>query len=221
MGKKNNTETKYFYRYTDLATAIHLLKNRRITLLDPMKWDDKNDVFFMKKYKELMQAKTLLAICFVQGGETYHHWKLFSYGPHGVSINFEKDGLLSVFDGDNGIERGPMQYSSIKDMEELLEELPLEASKLPKLPFLKRRPYKGEEEYRVIYVDTEKRLRSRSYDIDLSLIKRIRLSPWMPKPLVKSVKETLESICGCSGLEIVRSTVTDSTRWKRIAEQVG
>lgn len=114
MGKKNNRETKYFYRYTDLATAIHLLKNRQITLLDPMKWDDKNDVFFMKKYKELMKAKTLLAICFVQGGETYHHWKLFSDGPHGVSINFEKDGLLSIFDENNGIKHGRMQYSLIK-----------------------------------------------------------------------------------------------------------
>lgn len=121
---------------------------------------------------------TALAICFVQGGETYHHWKLFSDGPHGVSINFEKDGLLSVFDKDNGIKHGRVQYSSIKDMEESLEELPLEAS-ASKLPFLKRRSYKGEEEYRVIYVDTEKRLRSKNYDIDLSLIKRIRLSPWM------------------------------------------
>lgn len=216
MGEKNNTEAKYFYRYTDLAATIHLLKNRQITLLDPMKWDDRNDVFFMQKYKKLMKAETLLAICFVQGVETHHHWKLFSDGPHGVSINFEKAGLLSVFKKDKRIKHGRMQYRLIKDMEKLLEELPLEASELP---FLKRRPYKGEEEYRVIYVDTEKRLRFKSYDIDLSLIKRIRLSPWMPKPLVKSVKKTLRSIRGCSGLEIVRSTVTDDRRWKRIAEE--
>ncbi|MCY3827260.1 MAG: DUF2971 domain-containing protein [Candidatus Dadabacteria bacterium] len=217
MGKKNNIEAKYFYRYTDLAAIIRLLKNQQITLLDPMKWDDKNDVFFMQKYKELMKAETLLAICFVQGGETYHHWKLFSDGPHGVSINFEKAGLLSVFKKDKRIKHGRMQYDLIKDVEESLGELPLETSKLP---FLKRYPYRGEKEYRVIYVDTEKRLRFKSYDIDLSLIKRIRLSPWMPKPLVKSVKETLESIRGCAGLEIVQSTVTDDRRWRRIAEEV-
>ena len=218
MGRRNNEESRYFYRYTNLAATIHLLKNRQITLLNPTKWDDSNDVFFMKEYKRRMEAKTLLAICFVQGGETYHHWKLFSDGPHGVSINFEKDRLLSVFDKDNRIEHGRMQYSLIKDMEESLEKLPLEASRLP---FLKRYPYRGEKEYRVIYVDTEKRLRSKSYDIDLSLIKWIRLSPWMPKPLVKSVKETLKSIRGCSELEIDRSTVTDSKRWKGITEEVG
>lgn len=218
MGGRNNEEPRYFYRYTNLAAAIHLLKNRQITLLDPMKWDDRNDVFFMKEYKRRMEAKTLLAICFVQGGETYHHWKLFSDGLHGVSINFEKDALLCTLEKDNRIEHDHMQYDLIKDVEESLGKLPLETSKLP---FLKRYPYRGEKEYRVIYVDTEKRLRSKSYDIDLSLIKRIRLSPWMPKPLVKSVKETLKSIRGCAGLEIVRSTVTDSTRWRRIAEKVG
>lgn len=218
MGRKNNKKPRYFYRYTDLAAAIHLLRNRKITLLDPMKWDDKNDVFFMKEYKKRIKAKTLLAICFVQGGETYHHWKLFSDGTHGISINFEKAGLLSVFKKDKRIKHGRMQYDLIKDVEESLEELPLETSKLP---FLKRYPYRGEKEYRVIYADTGERLRSKSYDIDLSLIKWIRLSPWIPKPLVESVTETLESIPGCSGLEIVRSTVTDSARWKRIAEEVG
>ncbi len=214
MGKKNNTEAPYFYRYTDLAVAIHLLKNRRITLLDPMKWDDKNDVFFMKKYKELMKAKTLLALCFVEGGQTYHHWKVFSDGPHGVSINFEKDRLLSVFDKDNKVKHGYMEYRLIRDIEESLEKLPLGASKLP---FLKRYPYRGEEEYRVIYADTERRSRSKSYDIDLSWIKQIRLSPWMPRPLARSMIEILKSIPGCSTLKIVRSTVIDSTRWKRTA----
>lgn len=212
MGGRNNEEPRYFYRYTNLAAAIHLLKTRQITLLDPMKWDDRNDVFFMKEYKRRMKAKTLLAICFVQGGETYHHWKLFSDGSHGVSINFEKDRLLSAFEEDNRIEHDNMQYGLIKDIEESQPEV-------SELPFLKRYPYRGEKEYRVIYMDTEECLESKSYDIKLSWIKRIRLSPWMPKPLVESVTETLKSICGCSGLKIVRSTVIDSRRWKSIGEE--
>ena len=85
-------------------------------------------------------------------GETYHHWKLFSDGSHGVSINFEKAGLLSVFKKDKRVKHGRMQYDLIKDVEESLGELPLETSKLP---FLKRYPYRGEKEYRVIYVDAE------------------------------------------------------------------
>lgn len=185
-----------------------------------MKWDDSNDVFFMKEYKKHIKAKTLRAVCFVQGGETYHHWKLFSDGPHGVSIDFEKDELLSAFGEDNKIRHGSMEYKRIEEMEKLLKELPLNVSKLP---FLKRYPYRGEKEYRVIYVDTKKRSRHKNYGIGicLSWIKLIRLSPWMPEPLEESVTEALKSIRGCSGLKIVRSTVTDSRRWKSIGEEAG
>ena len=215
MGGKRDRKP-YFYRYTHLDAAIDLLKNRKITLLDPMKWDDGNDVFFMKEYRKRMEAKTLLAICFVQGGETYHHWKLFSDGPHGVSIDFEKDKLLPAFGEDNKIRHGCVKYKRIGEMEKSLKELPLNVSELP---FLKRYPYRGEKEYRVIYMDTEKRLRFKNYDIDLSWIKLIRLSPWMPKPLVESVRKSLKKIPGCAGLEIVRSTVTDSRRWKKLLKK--
>ena len=208
-GKKSNAEAKYFYRYTNLAAAIYLLKTKKLTLLSPIKWDDKNDVFFMKTYKKRKSAKTILSLCFVEGAETYHHWKVFANGPNGVSINFEKNKLLSIFDKDNNIEHGPVKYMSVQQMENSQQ-------KISKLPFLKRYPYRGEEEYRVIYVDTEKLYRSKGYDIDLRWIKWIRLSPWMPKPLVRSVKETLKSISGCTDLKILQSTVTNNKRWKDV-----
>jgi hypothetical protein len=33
----------YLRRYTDLTALIYLLHQRKITLLDPSSWDDKND----------------------------------------------------------------------------------------------------------------------------------------------------------------------------------
>ena len=211
--RRKNTEAKYFYRYTNLAAVIHLLRNKQITLLDPMSWDDKNDVFFMKTYKERENAKTVLALCFTEAAEAYHHWKAFSNGPDGISINFEKDKLLSTFNKDNKIEHRNVKYVSIRKM----EKSSLDVSELP---FLKRYPYRAEKEYRVIYVDTEALTKPKNYDINLRWIKWIRLSPWMPEPLVESVKKTLKSISGCQELKIAQSTVIDNEKWKDIASQV-
>jgi len=58
-----------FRRYTNLAVAIHMLRTKSITLLDPATWDDKNDAYDMAEYKRLKQAATVLALCFTESGE--------------------------------------------------------------------------------------------------------------------------------------------------------
>ena len=204
---ENNTESKIFYRYTNLSASIDLLRKGRITLLDPTNWDDKNDIFSIKTYRERENAKTVLALCFTEGAEKYHYWKAFSNGPDGVCIHFEKKKLLSAFRGDDKIRHDYVRYVPMREIEKL--------SDASELPFLKRYPYKAEREYRVIYTDTGELIESRDYPIgDLSCIKRIRLSPWMPRSLVDSVRKTLRDIPGCKKLDIRRSTVIDSEKWK-------
>jgi hypothetical protein len=63
-----------FRRYTDLASALHILHNSCLTLLSPETWDDRNDSYFVSEYKQLKGVKTLLAICIADREETYHHW---------------------------------------------------------------------------------------------------------------------------------------------------
>jgi hypothetical protein len=50
-----------FRRYTNLAAAIHMLRTKSITLLNPATWDDKNDAYYMAEYKRLKDAATVLA----------------------------------------------------------------------------------------------------------------------------------------------------------------
>jgi Family of unknown function (DUF6152) len=40
----------YLRRYTDIPALISLLSERKITLLDPASWDDKNDSRFLALY---------------------------------------------------------------------------------------------------------------------------------------------------------------------------
>lgn len=86
----------YLRRYTDLPTLLHLLIERELTFLDPSRWDDKNDAFYMEKYREFNALRTLLALCFTQAPETYHHWRVFCSGPSGVCLYFDHNRLVGL-----------------------------------------------------------------------------------------------------------------------------
>lgn len=201
----------FLRRYTNLAATIHMLKTKRITLLNPATWDDRNDAYFISEYKRLKKAKNLLALCFAESKETYHHWKVFSYGSDGICLEFDKDSLLHTFSGDPRIKHGSMEYRIIKELG-ADEKVSVE-----ELPFLKRAPYQDEREYRVICVDMEQENEVESYDFDIGWIRRVTLSPWMSKALANSVKETLRSIPGCTNLPVSRSTLVENEKWKKLA----
>jgi hypothetical protein len=197
-----------FRRYTNLAAAIHMLRTKSITLLNPATWDDKNDAYYMAEYKRLKHAATVLALCFTESDEKYHHWRVFSHGSDGVCIEFDKPKLLRTWTGDPTIKKDVVTYKLIKDM----RARPAIDTEL--LPFLKRYPYKDEHEFRVIYVGIDDLSETKSYSIELACIKRITLSPWMSQGLSYSVKDTLKSIPDCSAIRIYQSTLVDNEAWK-------
>jgi hypothetical protein len=164
-----------FYRYTDLAATLHMLRTRNITLLNPATWDDTNDSYFMSEYKRLKNAKSVLALCFAESEESYHHWRIFSSGGDGVRIEFDKPAL--------------------------------------------RWPYGDEREFRVVYTNLSETVAAKDYPIALSSIRRITLSPWMPRTLSASVKATLRSIDGCSRLNVFQSTLVSNELWKKFTEK--
>ena len=199
------------HRYTNLVSAIHILQTKSITLLNPATWDDRNDAYFMAEYKRKVDAKTILALCFAERSESYHHWRVFSHGTDGVRIEFDKDKLLSTFQRDPQTKADKMIYSKIDDIKHL------KSFGIERLPFLKRAPYEDEGEFRVVYMDKANALEFKDYPVELSWIRRITLSPWINKALFKSVKATLLSIGGCSRIQISRSTLIENEQWRRLA----
>jgi hypothetical protein len=99
---KSNLPT-YLLRYTDLPALLYLLSSRAITLLDPTSWEDANDTYFMSQYKERKNLKKLLTLCFSQVPVTYHHWCVFSNGPSGVCIEFNRVALGGVLNNKVGV----------------------------------------------------------------------------------------------------------------------
>jgi hypothetical protein len=200
--------TNYLRRYTDISALVSLLTESKITLLDPKSWDDRNDRNYLDLYKKKDNLETLLALCFVQTDERYHHWSVFAAGTAGVCIRFDRARLTKSLRKRRGIRMGEVTYLTLDEMRD-------HKLKTAELPFLKRSAFQDEKEFRVIYESCTEARDHLDIPIRLSSITRITLSPWLPKSLSDNLKDILHSIDGCDGLSIARSTLIENEEWHR------
>lgn len=198
------------WRYTNLPATLHILQNRCLTLLSPSSWDDRNDAYFMGEFQKRSAAKSVLALCFAETPQTYHHWRVFSAGSDGVCLEFDKGKLLETVKQDDRFKCRSVEYRKIDDVRK---------NSLAKddLPFVKRYPYRDDKEFRILFIDKDEFREFERLKISLDWIKCITLSPWMPKPLADAVKSTLKGMSGCEDLKVYRSTLIENERWKRVA----
>ena len=110
-----STQKKALRRYTDIAALIYLLREQKITLLSPATWDDGNDREFMTLYQGRKRLKSLLALCFSQSDETYHHWRVFSHGSAGVCISFHRERLLQALHAQSGVTVKEVKYRKVRE----------------------------------------------------------------------------------------------------------
>jgi Protein of unknown function (DUF2971) len=203
-----------FRRYTNLASVIHLLCTRHITLLNPANWDDRNDAHFMAEYKRQRGAASLLALCFAEQIETYHHWRVFAPGADGVCVEFDKPRLTEMFSRDLRIKQKSVEYVELAQIERM------RTVDLERLPFMKRYPYGHEEEYRVVFTDLVSDHKTVEYEIELNWIDHITLSPWMSPAFVDSVRKTLKAIPACQNIRMHQSTLISNDDWKALTSRV-
>ena len=205
------TTPTYLRRYTDLPALLHMLAGKQITLLDPKTWDDRNDSFFMSLYKERKKFKTVLALCFSQTAETYHHWRVFSNGPAGVCVVFDRQALLKSMNQVAGVSSGSIKYATLKDAK-------ARGLKVAELPFVKRYGFKPESEFRVVYASPTKELLSLDVPIEIGCIRSVSLSPWMHSSLSTSTVNSIRAITGCAKLKVSRSTLISNEQWKSLGK---
>jgi hypothetical protein len=201
----------YLRRFTDLTALMYLLHKRKITLLDPASWPDKNDSHYLALYKEKRKLKSVLALCFSQTDERYHHWSVFAPGASGVCIKFKREQLVKAVRKHTHVHMHPVTYLT-------LDEIRKRTLKIAELPFLKRHAFEHEDEFRIIYTSKTKKLAKLDISVPLSCIEKITLSPWMHSGFSYYVKQTLWAISGCEDLEIVRSTLISNEEWKSLGD---
>lgn len=197
----------FLNRYTSLPILLDSLVNKRITLLSPESWEDRNDSYYIERYKEEKNLKTLLALCFTTKRETFHHWKIFSNGTSGVCIEFDKERLISGLCEKKEFRHGLVSYEYIKNVR---TKKPL----LKDWPFLKRKPFKDESEFRIIYENPNILEKTKNIPFDVACILKISLSPWLPESVANSIIGIIKSIDKCSDINIIHSTLIQNDSWK-------
>jgi hypothetical protein len=198
-------------RYTSLPILISALQRRALTLVSPRGWKDRNDAHFLATYKRKGKFKSVLALCFAEAQEASHHWEVFAPGMSGVCLCFRPTTLLEAVRKDGAVFGRKVHYRTIRSAGE-------RTLKVADLPFLKRRPYRAEREFRLIYASATAKVATYDLAFPLSAIERIYLSPELPEPLVDEVKRTLKGIRGCGGLRIYRSTLSSNAQWKELGD---
>lgn len=201
---------KYVRRYTELPFLIDYLKTKKLVLLDPMSWDDKNDSYYIEQYAAKKNLQGFAALCLTEAPETYHHWKVFSSGSSGVCIEFLKDDLITYASKHTQLRAEKVEYRKIQE----LREKPLDDNELP---FIKRYAFQDEKEFRLFWGSDTESSRGFRLSVPLTSINRIILSPWLPKTVVDHVKETLKSIPNCKSLKIYKSSLVENEQWKNFA----
>jgi len=198
-------------RYTDLPFLIDILVRKKLTLNDPSFWEDKNDSLFVEKFKVKSKYRTVLAMCFATKFQKFHHWKVFTKGCNGVCIRFNKNKLIpELQSNEQNLLVDLVKYRRIAD----LKRNPPGTSELP---FLKRKAFSDEHEYRIIYFDKTNTLLYKQIDFSIDCIDAIIFNPWLPTLVEESITKTIKSIKGCQNLKIVKSDLFDNDSWRTLA----
>lgn len=201
-----STSKNILRRYTDVTSLFHILVHQKITLLNPSTWDDKNDSEFINIYKEKANFNSLLALCFTESPETYHHWKVFAPGSSGICIRFKKREFLEHVEKSRYVIHRKVIYKKLKDLKK-------DKPSINNLPFLKRYAFRDEKEYRIIYKSNSDNQYFKSIDVNLNCISRIVLSPWLPKNVAETLKVAIKAIEGCEEIRIIKTTLNENATW--------
>lgn len=201
---------RYLRRYTDLTSLVYLLAERKITVLDPELWEDKNDSHYLAAYRERAGLASVLALCFTEIAERHHYWQVFGHSSSGVCIQFNRRALLAAVRRRKGLIAKRVEYLRLSD---------LRSSNLSvhRLPFIKRYAFRDEREFRFVFASATQR-RTLDIPIPLSCVDKITLSPWLPAALYPRVKELIRNIAGCDHLRVSRSTLLGNDEWKEFAD---
>lgn len=202
---KFDPDSSFLNRFTSLPVVLDMLSKRKITLLPPTSWEDRNDTYYLNKYISEKKLKTLLVACFTTSREQFHHWKIFAGGLSGVCVEFKTKEFLDCFRNSEKISFKAVSYKIIKYNQN---------PSLGAWPFLKRHAYKDEAEFRIIYEDKHEETHFKSFDIELNCIGEITLSPWLSKTVAKSVGELVHRIDGCDKIPVHHSTLLESKKWQ-------
>ncbi|WP_238934536.1 hypothetical protein [Maricaulis parjimensis] len=168
----------------------------------------------MDAFKRYAKAETLLALCLTAASETHHHWSVFAPGTDGVRIVLDEEKLKQVTGDGSGVTMRDVEYRTIEKM----GKHPLLPSDLP---FIKRYPYRGEEEVRLLFHSSEC-FRFHSIKLLEGTIREVALSPRLPEAFSDDMKAAIQAAAEKSDAgtpRVYRSTLLENNDWIKFAKK--
>lgn len=239
-----SSKRSYLRRYTHLESLRNILCTKSLTLLDFQEWEDRNDSYFLRLYKEERKLKSLLALCLTSASERFHLWNVFGpkkerrslrgigqslgRGPYNgslplariaVRIRFDRSQLIEAVSKYRGVQCRDIDYLTHAQLEALADEHK-GIDPISKLPFIKRYGFRDESEFRVIYESKRRSIPTIDIPIPMSCINRIIFSFKLNYDDYRVIRTELRSMDGCQGLDIRRSNLTESKVWQKAAKEV-
>jgi len=198
-------------RYTQLPQLLDILSTRTITVLSPASWQDRNDTYFLSRYAERKNLPGVLALCLTRASATYHHWYVFASSPSGVRLEFDE---RQFKEWAARIPNARLERVSYVKLGETGEGK-LDADSLP---FVKRHAFRDEGEVRLVVDAAYSHERARRLSFDLSLIRRIVVSPWLPNALFPAVEAAIRAAAPDVKLKIRQTTILENEEFKSAAD---
>jgi hypothetical protein len=200
---------KHLRHYTSLPYLLNTLDTKSLWLGDPTKWDDKNDSDFVEQYRKKKNLKKVFALCFAECGETYHHWKIYSDGVAGVCIQFNETELLNSIERVPGLRMGRLTYERIDNLKKHKTNPDI-------WPFLKRLPFEGEQEFRLILdYNEDDDIKAFPVKFNVQSIEYIFMSPWLSREAIGPVTKAILQIPECADLKIRPTTLLGNRTWMK------
>jgi hypothetical protein len=199
-------------RYTDLPSLLCMLTRKKITLLSPNSWDDKNDAYYLELYTKKKKLGNTLALCLTQKNETYHHWSVFTSRENGVCIVFDRAELERSLDKQSALIHGSVQYMQ-------LDKIRNNSPTIEELPFLKRYAFTDESEYRLIY-PSQRKISTKDIPLPIDAIRKISINPWAHESFYEAIKTTIKTLDGCEKIKVGQSSLINNIEWCRIGDKI-
>ncbi|NVM78165.1 hypothetical protein FHW83_003989 [Duganella sp. SG902] len=204
-------------RYTDLPYVLQMLKSKSLTLLNPASWDDKNDAHYVECYRKKKDLMSVLALCLTEASQTYHHWRIFTQGSSGACIYFKRGEFLDWLKEQKDIVGRKVIYRTVKQLKDDISKNKIE---LDDIPFIKRKAYQHEAEFRLIFDSLKSSKKFENFTFPLATIEQIVLNPWLPQSTVSAIRQLIQSMDGCKELPVLRATIIENNDWRSLADGI-
>jgi len=189
-------------RFTTIEKMLGIVRTEEILMSDPSYWEDRNDALLMELYQAKKHLAALYAVCFTQGDETIYHWSAFTQKSEACCIEYFADDVIAEYSAKPGWTARAIEYVKINEMKHKVKEI-------GQIPFVKRYPYRNEDEFRIIF-ESSVPVKRPSLKISRRKIRKITINQHLPVEIFDMIKKSIELEWA---IDVRRSTVVKNDRW--------